>query len=176
MCKGYPHTDPGRTLRLSHDGLLPRRPSHREASCFQAPASSVVEWARGCACPHRCCVLSPCLHTNESVCPSGQGGGLKIHCRKLRVGSNPTADIRWAPLHTDRDGSLGWPRSRCEGQRARPICGRLPVIRKRKRCKLVSLRAGVWSRQVPHPPHPTPRPPHHHHVTVAVWAIEEQVS
>ena len=27
-----------------------------------------------------------------SVCPSGQGGGLKIHCRQLRVGSNPTAD------------------------------------------------------------------------------------
>jgi hypothetical protein len=26
-------------------------------------------------------------------CPSGWGGGLKIHCRQLRVGSNPTADI-----------------------------------------------------------------------------------
>ena len=26
------------------------------------------------------------------VCPRGQGGGLKIHCRQLRVGSNPTAD------------------------------------------------------------------------------------
>ena len=25
------------------------------------------------------------------VCPRGQGGGLKIHCRQLRVGSNPTA-------------------------------------------------------------------------------------
>ena len=28
-----------------------------------------------------------------SVCPSGQGGGLKIHCTQVRVGSNPTADI-----------------------------------------------------------------------------------
>ena len=33
----------------------------------------------------------PALH-HLSVCPSGQGGGLKIHCRQLRVGSNPTAD------------------------------------------------------------------------------------
>ncbi len=29
--------------------------------------------------------------TSTPVCPRGQGGGLKIHCRQLRVGSNPTA-------------------------------------------------------------------------------------
>ena len=33
----------------------------------------------------------------ESLCPSGQGGGLKIHCRQLRVGSNPTGDICLLP-------------------------------------------------------------------------------
>ncbi len=29
----------------------------------------------------------------ESACPSGSGDGVRVHCRYLRVGSNPTADI-----------------------------------------------------------------------------------
>ena len=29
---------------------------------------------------------------DKSVCLSGKGGGLKIHCRQLRAGSNPAAD------------------------------------------------------------------------------------
>ena len=32
----------------------------------------------------------------------GQGGGLKVHCGQLRVGSNPTADIFILWFHTSR--------------------------------------------------------------------------
>ena len=38
-----------------------------------------------CSCGATAAMVQP------SVCPSGQGGGLKIHCRQLCVGSNPTA-------------------------------------------------------------------------------------
>ena len=39
----------------------------------------------------------------KSVCPSGLGGGLKIHCTQVRMGPNPIADtvlsrIRWVQL------------------------------------------------------------------------------
>ena len=39
--------------------------------------------------------VSPALATcrQQSVCPSGQGGELKIHCTQVRMGSNPIADM-----------------------------------------------------------------------------------
>ena len=50
----------------------------------------------------------------DSLCPNGSAGGLKIHCRQLRVGSNPTADIsnrsrcRPRALGSQRIGSYGY--------------------------------------------------------------------
>ena len=35
--------------------------------------------------------------SRKSVCPSGQGGGLKIHCRKLRVVRTPQLTHSWQP-------------------------------------------------------------------------------
>ena len=39
--------------------------------------------------------VSPALATcrQQSVCPSGQGGELKIHCTQVRMGSNPIAHM-----------------------------------------------------------------------------------
>jgi hypothetical protein len=54
-------------------------------------------WITGVANSFRDSFSTNCCHPHSchavSVCPSGWGGGLKIHCKQLRVGSNPTADI-----------------------------------------------------------------------------------
>ena len=47
-----------------------------------------------------------CSCRQQSVCPSGLGGGLKIHCTQVRMGSNPIADTcGWR--HTERKETKG---------------------------------------------------------------------
>ena len=58
--------------RISADARMPRSGSHDTSFADLTHPETKIPW---------------------SVCPSGPGGGLKIHCRQLRVGSNPTADI-----------------------------------------------------------------------------------